>query len=84
MNTESVDGSKPELKPEGFQEQLENLREIKKSAGAPGGGSAYRLSSTLSDLEAMAAGENPEGIREEYYPGWKDSDFKKLLEEFAK
>jgi hypothetical protein len=31
------------------------------------------------ELAEMAEGGDPQGMREEYYKGWKDSDFKQLL-----
>jgi hypothetical protein len=39
-----------------------------------------RRFSAIADIEDMATGENLDGIREKYYPGWKDEDFKTLLQ----
>jgi hypothetical protein len=36
-------------------------------------------SGVIRDMEEMAQGEDPEGMREEYYPGWEDEDFQAVI-----
>ena len=68
---QSPTGETPE-KPDNFDDILENLVFQKKNV--PMG-----YQSTLDVIRMMAEGGEADGIREEYYPGWTDDDFKKLL-----
>jgi hypothetical protein len=62
--------------PEDFEDVLDNMMiQRKRSPGMFG--------STQAQLEQMAQGEDADGARE-YYPGWTDDHFKKLLEALKK
>ncbi len=65
-----------ESMPEGFQDQLDNLKfQKRRNVGS--------YSETLSQIRAMAAGENPDGIRAEYYSGWENKHFVELLKQMG-
>ena len=61
-------------RPDNFNEKLEQIRSLKGTAGY------YR---TLGGIQELARGEDPAGIRDEYYPGWTDEDFVALLHELG-
>lgn len=39
----------------------------------------HDFQSIVNELVRMANGENVEGVREDYYPGWTDEHFRLLL-----
>lgn len=36
--------------------------------------------SVINEFESMSEGDDCDGIRQEYYPTWKDSDFRRVVE----
>jgi hypothetical protein len=40
---------------------------------------AMRRFSVISEMEEMAEGGDPEGMRGRYYPGWKNEEFQAVL-----
>lgn len=63
--------------PDDFDDVLANLKfQQKRSAGTFG--------TVENELMNMADGGTADGTREEYYPGWTDDHFKKLLEALSK
>lgn len=66
----------PKDLPDDFDEKLEGLREQKEDMPS-------RFAGTEGNLEDMAEGRDGDGARE-YYPGWTDEHFKKLLEALNK
>lgn len=62
--------------PEDFEDQFDNLTFQKKRN--PG---SYLQ--TLDQIKAMAAGENPNGIRIKYYSGWENKHFAELLKQMG-
>jgi hypothetical protein len=60
--------------PDGFDKKLAELQAQKEDFPS-------RFAGTENDLLDMSEGGDGDGIRQEYYPGWTDGHFKKLLEE---
>ena len=59
--------------PENFEDVLDNMELQKKMKMVSYG-------TTINELMDMASGgDGDEGIRQKYYPKWKDGDFKELL-----
>ena len=36
--------------------------------------------SVINEFESMSEGDDCDGIRQEYYPTWEDSDFRRVVE----
>ncbi len=63
-------------RPDGFEDKLENLKLMKKEVPT-------MYSSTVNAIMDMAEGGDPDGVREQYYPGWENADFEDLLTELG-
>lgn len=65
-----------ESMPEDFEDQLDNLIfQKKRNVGS--------YLQTISQIRAMAVGENPDGIRADYYSGWENKHFAELLKQMG-
>ncbi len=53
------------------QQQIQHFRQLK---------SLGLLGTILNDIETMAKGGDPDGVRDQFYPGFKDSDFQYILD----
>jgi len=53
------------------QQQIQHFRQLK---------SLGLLGSMLNDIEAMAEGGDPEGLRNQFYPGFTDKDFQDIVD----
>lgn len=65
-----------DINPQNYDERLNNLRKQREV-------SKIFYQSTLNELIYMSKGDELDGARDEYYPGWKDNDFKKLLKDLG-
>ena len=63
-------------KPEGFEDQLENLKFQK--ARIP-----HQYQQTIDQIRDIAGGHDPDEIHDQYYPGWEKADFEDLLMELG-
>ena len=59
--------------PANFQDKLDHLNAM------TGGEVDYTYQSAIREIEDMAGGEDPGGLRTQFYPGWRDEDFMELL-----
>jgi len=62
--------------PDNFDRVLKDMRDQKENSPA-------LFAGTVADLSNMAEGESAYGVRNQYYLGWTDANFKKLLEELG-
>jgi cyclophilin family peptidyl-prolyl cis-trans isomerase len=61
--------------PNNYQEKLAELREF---------GPRILGNSLMTEFEIMARGDDNNGVRDEFYPDWKDEDFRRLITDLKK
>jgi hypothetical protein len=54
--------------------------EIKARAENIGSMPLMMRNSVINEFESMSEGDDCDGIRQEYYPTWEDSDFLRVVE----
>jgi hypothetical protein len=54
--------------------------EIKARAENIGSMPLIMRNSVINEFESMSEGDDCDGIRQEYYPTWEDSDFLRVVE----
>jgi hypothetical protein len=59
---------------EGFEDKVENLQFMKEHV-------PHRFQDTVDQIRDIAEGYDPDGIKDQYYPGWEKADFEELLME---
>jgi hypothetical protein len=62
--------------PENFEDALDNLTFQKKKV-------PMQYGSTIDEIRSMSSGGLADGVREEFYSGWTDGHFQKLLEQLG-
>lgn len=61
----------PQL-PEGFETKVKNLQFMKEQV-------PDSFQSAVNDIKNIAKGNDPEGLADQFYPGWEKADFEELL-----
>ncbi|MAF13777.1 MAG: hypothetical protein CMI53_02695 [Parcubacteria group bacterium] len=64
--------------PKGATEEA--ILEVIKTFNQEKQGAPERYQEILDEIEEYSKGEGDNGVRDAYYEGWTDDDFKKLLE----